>query len=123
MKKKYFGIGMFVGIIATMALFAADGTIQTWTGKGSRRNTVEMELRSASIGSAAALLPGTTETNDIGSTSLYWNEVYTEGIAFGTAVSTTSSPSQAGLLRRNSSNELYISTGTGAGAWVKVGAQ
>ena len=38
-------------------------------------------------------------------------------------VSTTSAPSAAGILAVNSAYTVYISTGTGAGAWTKVGAQ
>ena len=45
------------------------------------------------------------------------------GLRFATVVSTSTAPSAAGVLARNTANELYISTGTGAGAWVKVGGQ
>ncbi len=38
-----------------------------------------------------------------------------------TVVSTV--PAAANILAHDSSNVLYISTGTGAGAWVKVGSQ
>lgn len=48
----------------------------------------------------------------------------TEAFQFGEAsLDVDSSPSAAGILAVNSSYELYISTGTGVSAWVKVGGQ
>jgi hypothetical protein len=48
---------------------------------------------------------------------------YAIQISSKTAVVPTGTPSAAGILAFDSSWVLYVSTGTGAGAWVKVGGQ
>lgn len=48
---------------------------------------------------------------------------YAPRFGFNTLLDTTTAPSAQWLLGVNSAAELYISTGTGAGAWVKVGGQ
>jgi len=79
-------------------LFAASGTIVTWTGTGSRNNTVEWTIESPTVGTAAELLPGADNANDIGSVTktlqnLYSTEVTAYGIDFttGTALIDTES--------------------------------
>ncbi len=47
----------------------------------------------------------------------------TTPLKFTGAITTSSSPAAAGILGINSSNVLYISTGTSAGAWQKVSSQ
>ena len=48
----------------------------------------------------------------------------TEAFQFGEAsLNTSSSPSAAGILAVDSGYDLYISSGTGPGAWIKVGGQ
>lgn len=116
------GLAAFA-VLLPLIVQAASGTIVTWTGIGSRRNTVEVKIESPSVGAAANVLPGTANANDLGNSTYYWNEVYAQNVAFGVAVTTTSSPARAGLIGVNASNTLYISTGTGAGAWVVVGSQ
>jgi hypothetical protein len=44
---------------------------------GSRRNTVEVTLESPSLGSAANLLPGTDNTNALGSSTKRWSDMQT----------------------------------------------
>lgn len=49
----WMALAAFLGL--STLLYAAPGTIVQWTGKSSRRNTVEMKLESHSIGTAADL--------------------------------------------------------------------
>lgn len=44
-------------------------------------------------------------------------------LAPGNITAASTVPAAANILAHDSSNVLYISTGTGAGAWLKVGAQ
>ena len=48
-----------------------------------------------------------------------------QGLRFQTATITAAStvPAAAGILALDSAYVLYVSTGTGAGAWVKIGGQ
>ncbi len=52
--KKLLFVGL-AGLFVVPFLFAASGTIVQWNGKGARRNTAEMKLESATIGTAADL--------------------------------------------------------------------
>jgi hypothetical protein len=67
---------LLVGLVAVSG-FAASGTIHTWTGMGSRRNTVEMTLESSSLGTAAALRPGTDNANALGTSTYRWSDLQT----------------------------------------------
>ena len=121
--RKYIGAAV-VGLLAAVVLVAADGTIQTWTGKGSRRSTVEMELRSSSLGSAADLIPGAANANGLGTSSLYWAALYTRSANLAVAVDTTATNvDYAGQIVRTSGYVVYIGTATGGLNWIKVGAQ
>lgn len=44
-------------------------------------------------------------------------------VALATDLDTTSSPAKAGIIGIDSSFDVYVSTGTGIGAWVKIGSQ
>jgi hypothetical protein len=69
---------LLVGLVGLSAsVYSASGTIVTWTGMGSRRNTVEVTLESPSLGSAANLLPGTDNTNALGSSTKRWSDMQT----------------------------------------------
>lgn len=67
--------GLLVGLCAI--IFAASGTIHTWTGKGSRRNTVEFEIREPTVGTAADFIPGTDNANSLGTSSAAWDDIQT----------------------------------------------
>lgn len=73
-KRTWYGLGLLALLAISLAgsLYAADGTIHTWTGKGSRRNTTEMELRSPSLGTAADLIPGTDGAGRVGIAANSW---------------------------------------------------
>lgn len=122
--RKFF-TGALAGFFIGMGLLvAADGTIHTWTGKGSRRNTVEMELRSATMGTAADLIPGAANANKLGTTSLYWKDVIAAKHGFAVASSTTGvTPDYQGQMAMTSDGVVYIATGTAATSWQKIGAQ
>lgn len=68
---------------------AASGTIWTLTGKGSRRNTVEITLESPTMGSAANLNPGTNNANALGTSSLRWSDVQTTDLTAADDVTVT----------------------------------
>lgn len=122
--KRYL-ITSVIGMAVVSAVLAATGTIQTWTGKGSRRSTVEMELVSPSLGSPADLLPGTANVHDLGNTTRYWNDAYAGSFIVKATVSTQTTPVEIGIIARSSINtqELYISTAVAAQGWQKIGAQ
>jgi hypothetical protein len=80
--KKFKGYLLALAIFAIPSIyFAADGTIHFWTGKGPRHNTLEMELREPTVGTAADLLPGADNTNSLGTSSLAWDDVQTYDIS------------------------------------------
>lgn len=141
-----------VGVVLAVATLAWAGTvyIHTWTGSGSRRNTVEFAIAASAPGSAAAFLPGTTNTNALGSSSLRFSNVYTtllnvSGATTQTGALTvtgvlsadggakipvvditvaTPTAAQVGALFRTSANVVYIATAaTSVSDWIKVGGQ
>ncbi|RTL20764.1 MAG: hypothetical protein EKK55_17415 [Rhodocyclaceae bacterium] len=124
MKKWLFGL--FSGILVASVVYAASGTIQTWTGKGSRRGTVEMELVSPSVGSAANLVPGTNNANSLGTLTLQWKDVFVAGsltIPQNAAPRTNVTPTSVGQLILNTTptpDQLCFSTGTAVSTWVQV---
>lgn len=117
--------GALIGFVVAVGLaYAADGTIVTWTGKGSRRSTTEFEIRSSALGSAADLIPGTANANKLGTTSLYWKDVISARLGFGTTITVgTTVPDYAGQLGVDTAYVVYVATGTGASQWSKVGGQ
>lgn len=80
------------------------------------------------VGSAFA---GTTRFSDLQVRNLTTTGVYTTSastpyavaVASVTAAVPASAPTQAGLIAFSTSYVMYVSTGTGTGAWVKIGAQ
>ena len=95
------------------------------TGKNTTDNTLQLNAMAAQ---SSELLKAV----DTGGNSLFKIDIEgmatvdqsTEAFKFGErSLDITSAPSSPGILAVNSSNELYISTGMGAGAWVKVGSQ
>lgn len=120
---------LFIALLALAAMLlpllaqAGNWTIWTITGKGSRRNVVEFTIESLFDGASAALMPGVSNSNDLGTPTRFFNEVYSQNFAFGVTITTTTSPARAGLLGVNSALTVYLSTGTGPGAWVVVGSQ
>lgn len=130
-----------VPVLAGVLLYAASGTIVTWTGKGSRRGTVEFTIESPSMGSAANFLPGTTGTNALGTSALRFSDVQTVNatvsgtltaagvnVSGGFVVPTvdidTTTPTVAGQLVKTSAFVIYIGTATtSTSSWTKVGGQ
>jgi hypothetical protein len=108
----------------TSIALAAVGTIQTWTGKGSRRSTVEFTIESPTVGTAAKFLPGTANANSLGSTTSYFKDVVSSRFGFGTTITVgTTLPDYVGQMGVTSTYELRIATAANANAWQKVGAQ
>jgi hypothetical protein len=136
--------GFVVALVAVSLAYAATGTIWTLTGKGSRRNTVEFSIESPTVGTAAKFLPGTDNTNALGSSTLRFSDVQTVLATIGgattisgllTASTTTLTggfapwgypapdagliPTTTGQIVRNTtSGGFCYSTGTAASSWV-----
>jgi hypothetical protein len=71
MRKKYLYLVLMASLAIVPLLFAADGTIFTQVGKGTRRDTVDLELREATVGSAPTLyLSGDVKLGDDGTRSI-----------------------------------------------------
>ncbi len=130
-------VGFMVG-----SLTAADGTIENWTGMGSRRDTVEMKLESNSLGTAADLtitgdlevttnsrLTGTLAVTGAstltGATTITGAVTASSGTYSGsfrpqlaTAITDTLTPDTTGQFIFNmTSFELCISTGVLSSQW------
>ena len=55
--------------------------------------------------------------------NLSGEELVVDTISFAIDLDITSSPARAGIIGIDSNFDVYVSTGTGAGAWVKIGSQ
>ncbi len=85
--KKVLILGFFAFSLGVAGyLIAASGSIATWTGGGARNNTIEFEILAPTVGTAADFVPGTDNTNSLGTTALAWDDVQTNDF---TAVGTT----------------------------------
>ena len=62
MKRSHWLFGIISLLVVVAIGYTATGDIITWTGLGSRRRTVEFKISSASVGSAADIVPGTNPT-------------------------------------------------------------
>lgn len=127
MKRNYFLSGIAVLLVGVVIGYAATGDIVTWRGIGSRRNTVEFKISSASIGSAADIVPGTNNANSIGIVTVaeLKNGFFATnlGIPSNAAPRTNVTPARAGLVIYNSTGlEVCLSTGTATNTWVKIAA-
>jgi len=92
-------VTMWLGGLAVVAIVSTivyAGDIETWTGQGSRRNTVEFKINASSPGTAANLLPGTANTNSIGSSALPLKDVYTTDLSIADDLSVTGDISVTG---------------------------
>ena len=124
-----FGIG--IALLGLGVLFGDTTWDTLWriTGSGSRRNTVEFAITAPAVGSAASFLPGATNANSIGSTSLRVLKLWTGTIdaaggvamlvstaprtAVGvTSVYSTYSPPAGTLFYDSTDGVLCISSGT-----------
>lgn len=132
-----------VGILAGFVSFAvADSPVRnSIKGTGARRDTVEFQWVEPTAGSAMNMVPGVTNTNALGTSSLRWSDVQTvnatvTGTLTAAAVSvsggfviptvdiTTTSPTVVGQLIKTSTYVVYVATNvTDLGGWVKVGGQ
>jgi hypothetical protein len=118
----FVGVALVVGI--TIA-YAASGDIVTWTGMGSRRNSVEFKITSATIGNPADLVPGANNANSIGivTTNELKNGFFATGLGIpsNAAPRTNVTPARAGMLIFNSAGgEVCVSTGTLVSTWAKL---
>lgn len=141
---KSFRLSALVLALIAVTAWAGSVYIHTWTGSGSRRNTVEFSIAASAPGSAASFLPGTTNTNALGSSSLRFSNVYTtllnvSGASTMTGAVTFTAPpivptvdvtvstptsAQVGGLAQTSAHVLYIATAAvSISDWIKVGAQ
>lgn len=117
-----FCLGFLLATVATV--FAATHDIATWTGSGSRTNTVEFTIQSASPGAVASLLPGTANANSIGNTTYYVKDVISAKHGFAVSSSTTGvTPDYVGQMVFGSDKVVYIATAANATSWQKIGAQ
>lgn len=80
-RNKKFLSGLALIVAFAIGAYAADGTIWTLTGNGSRRNTVEWTVESPTVGTAAHLLPGTNAANNIGSATQQPQNLWIDGTA------------------------------------------
>jgi len=69
----------YITVLAVLGLtvlaFATSVDIHTWTGAGSRSNTVEFKIQEATVGSAADFIPGTDNANSLGTSSLRFDDI------------------------------------------------
>lgn len=136
--------GLMIGFILTMPLHVNADPL-TVLGSGTNRNTVIFNVdpngdvttddTSATIGTSAKPYPNgyftdlniaddVAITSDLTVSGTITVDTSTEAFKFGEAsLDTASAPSAAGILAVDSSYDLYIATGTGAGAWVLIGGQ
>lgn len=128
-------------MLASVALFADSAYRNTIKGTGARQNTIEWDFTETSTGGAMHLLPGTDNTNNIGSSSKRVKDFQAVTATFGGAVAVTgtitassmtvvtdkivangsivvptvtiatSTPTVLGGLYKDSSYVLYIATG------------
>lgn len=107
-------VAFFAGAISDNDRLAVEAYLSTKysiTIAGSTPQTAALQEWQSSAGS---LLSKVDASGNMSTASTF---------GFITTVSTMSAPSAANILAVNSASELYISTGTGAAAWVKVGGQ
>jgi hypothetical protein len=110
MKTRKMTIVLLIGLAAVCVWAATDWSHQAWWGIGSRRNTIEFQVYTPTIGSAAVLRPGTDDANDLGSSTRRFSEVHTMEQQWGvTAVVALSSNS---TISPASSYVLIGSTGS-----------
>lgn len=127
MKRNHWLFGIISLLVVVAIGYAATGDIVTWRGIGSRRNTVEFKISSASVGSAADIVPGANNANSIGivTTNELKNGFFATnlGIPSNAAPRTNVTPVRAGLVIYNSTGlEVCLSTGTALNTWVKIAA-
>ncbi len=113
---------LLAAVLAVLALKIAHAVCDSRTTSCFTAVDVSGALTTGSLSNAGATtLTGTLTAGTIAVSTITISG--SQGLRLGTVAATTSTPAAAGILIRNSSNELYISTGTGAAAWVKVGGQ
>lgn len=97
--KKWRGLMLLLGVAVTVGvLYSADGDIHTWTGKGSRRSNVEFKITSGSSLGVANLVPGATNTNALGTSSLRFSNIYSVLGDFSGAFTATGDVSMSGTV-------------------------
>lgn len=132
-----------VGILAGFVSFAgADSPVRNAiNGTGARRDTVEFQWVEPTAGSAMNMVPGVTNTNALGTSSLRWSDVQTVnatvtgtltagamsvsgGFVIPTVDVSVSSPTVLGQLVKTSAYVIYVATNvSNLAGWVKVGGQ
>jgi hypothetical protein len=94
------------------AAFAIGSTFpyyhQRWLGTGTTRNTEQFSIQTPSAGAAAIFVPGTTNTNALGSSSLRFSNVYTT--ALNTSGPITAGAGQAVIVSTSPRGALAVAS-------------
>lgn len=89
------------GLLLAPILFALGSSYPYahWTirGTGTTRDTIQFEINTPSAGSSAVLIPGTDNTNDLGSTSAAFKNFYINRVFYGSGTSAQSTAVTSGL--------------------------
>lgn len=86
----------------------------------------EIDAFTVALPTGNVTIAGSLDIGDevnISSNAIVSGSVSATSIIFSINIDTTSAPSSAGILGAISNWDLYISTGIGAGEWVKIGSQ
>lgn len=102
----FFMLGLAVGVFGAnqFPYFA-----QRWEGTGSRYKTTEFYIGTPSAGSACIFAPGATNTNDLGSSSLRFRNIY--GVGLNTSGNTTLGDAATDVVTLTGLTQLQVSTG------------
>ena len=81
MRKKILTLLLILGLVSIPLFIIAEENIWTLNGTGSQRDTAQVVVGAASAGSAAYIRPGVNNTNDLGTSSYLWKNLYLAGTA------------------------------------------
>lgn len=122
MKNKYLALAAFFAVVAFLGIAIAGvtgyGSIKLTDSPGLIQDSGGTTRISLATSGTNVSLTGTVATSTVTVSG-------SQGLRLGTAVNVSvSTPAATGILARDSSNNLYISTGSANPTqWVKVGAQ
>lgn len=109
--KAYLLSGLFIAASVISYVYAQQ-KVWTMTGNGARRNTVEFEIQTQTVGTAADLVPGTDNTNSLGTSSLAWDDIQTEDLTVQDDLTVTDDVAISGLLTVTETTSLSSATVT-----------
>lgn len=130
-------LGLLLGLLLVAGGVWAESDVRNAIkGTGARRDTIEFQFVEPTAGSAMNMVPGVTNTNALGTSSLRWSDIQTTnltvagtltasgGVVIPTVDITVSSPTVNGQLIQTTAHVIYVATNTtNLGGWVKVGGQ